>query len=368
MAQSQLNVQVDWERWQGANQVESHVSANWPITPEETDEECMARLQIKTMRDARGKHYEVFPGPDNKERGEKEAALKYIDALGAQNGVDVSDWKISSFKKGGEMIVKRSDLNKIFFTLSKKAKKAIAPKYVRAAVIKDLSARLEYNIQHDIQDTDVNILNQQTWIKSHQEDLENKKRNILKGERALLELCKKRGELVEKSKNTTGKYRFSKQLKDLLRTGKFMLPEKQPDRRLHLLTKPIYKSFFRKEQAKALMVPLGQYLIELTRNGNSWTTKVLMGKNNIVCSDRYYHPHVNHNGSVCMGDMTVPYTEAVNKGNFFEAMICIYDILANFNEDGSPYVEFSNFEIKYKQNLSTQKRNKKMASSADVPF
>lgn len=316
---------------------------------ENDDGENMAREKIVTMRDARGKHYEIFAGPDNAARGQKEGILKYIELLGTQTGTDVSEWEIAKFFKNKKIIIDKGEINKIFFKEKSKISMFSAvkkPKYVKAEILKDLSRRV--NIDYAIQIANAKLSVQTAAAqKAHQE------RGVLNIQREIEKRQKIVEELTEKA-NTTTLQDYKLQIKALLKTGKIELAENQPIGGIRFITTPINKSLFHSGQARNMFVPLGQFFITVTNTDGSWRAAIDPAKNNINVRN-YYHPHVSGQG-LCMGSAHVMREEAQKKGNFFDYVMSHYNTLADFDDQGSPYIALYEFENEYKRLLKLKEK------------
>lgn len=331
---------------------------NWSFTDSEPPpivqedeflEDDMQKLSSMTMRDAREKHYEVFKGPDDALRGKKEASLKYIESLGVDTQTDVSDWKLKDFFKGTKIITSRNEINKIFFKLkSKKApSKEEKPKYVKAATLKELSRKINVDYQP-------RILTAEAAVLSANANLNEIKRQVTSWEREVENKQKAKQVLVDKAALAT-LHDYKMDLKKILKTGKFTIPVNQPASGLYLMTKFINKRSFNDNRAEALLVPLGKYLVHISvTTDGKWQHTIHTGEDNITVDDNYIHPHVSSN-NLCAGAMGVEMQVYKDKGQFYEYIMLIFDILANFNDLGNPYRRLHQFEDAYKRKLKTKK-------------
>lgn len=329
-----------------------------PEKIEENDEEIMAKQKIVTMRDARAHHYEIFGGPDDEVRGQKEGILKYIENLGIENETDVSEWKISSFKNGKNLILEKNKINKIFFSLQSRAqlKKMFKPakksKYVKASEIEALSKKVPLTSNQNLVSAEQNLKTAENAVKYNQNYIEMYQREKVKCERMVVERQEIRDRYVKESAIHADPKPFAVQLKKLLKTGKVMLAETQPNNGIDFLTAPINKTFFCKEQATNTMVPLGQYLIKFRNTGLYWTITVKPGKDNIFVG-RFFHPH--NGGRMCWGAMGTPLEQAKRDGNLFDYIMTAYETLSLFEErDG--YTSLYQFEEEYKKKLKEKRK------------
>lgn len=322
-------------------------------------EEEMASKNIVTMRDARKKHYEIFSGPDDEKRGQKEGILKYIESLGVQTQTDVSEWKLSKFKKNGRLITDKKMINKIFFSsikktnlscgpLEKLAKKNFKSLLQSKKVIEDLSNRFQVDF-----DRQIRIHQQQ--IKSSKRNVENHNRQALLYTRDIEEKQKKIDEIIKQkeSKGKSGeKNPFHDQLMAVLKTGKFSLIDQDSPDAIKFETAPINKSFFDKRQATNIFIPLGTYMVSFYpgNNASEWQVYVDEGNDNINVNG-YLHPHLEEGGGFCFGSMGDTLEQIKKTANFYEYMMAVWDAIANFEDNGDHYTPLYKFEERYKEML-----------------
>lgn len=84
----------------------------------------------------------------------------------------------------------------------------------------------------------------------------------------------------------------------------------------------------------------GKFEFRLNVN-NGYELRILRLENNI---DRgsYYHPHINSEGQICLGNMTELFEDARSQGNLLQMMEVGYQVITNYNPD-SPYVSLADF-------------------------
>lgn len=394
------DVQVEAVEWySGPNEAPIPGIFQAPEIPGEnfkgTDEEYMTLNKMTTMRDARGHHYEIFPGKNDAARGQKEGILKYIEALGVSNQVDVSSWKLSLFHTNGKLITDRRKINEIFFREAKNSEKLKGGvKYAKTSVLKELAARLATGNNQAIVEKQrglngasencrmyLNAIEQNVReVAAMQRDIETRlkknddyKREHLKNERLREEAEAELNRLKEEAAKDKDSV-LMKQVKELMKTGHFILPEKQEEQiiSIDLITKPITHSFFCKKQAKNIIAPLGQYRINTQVNNGNWIVKVFKHRGNTVAG-AHIHPHISRENGLCMGAAKVPFQEAVKKQDFFGAMMAVWAVLAEFAEDGNPYVDLYKFEEAYCKKVKEKtarkaERKQEQNQAEEIPF
>ncbi len=308
--------------------------------------------EVKTIRDARAKHYEVFPGKDDVYRGKKEAMLKYIEELGIQTKTDVSEFPIGKFLDSGTggIILDRRKANSIFFELKQTlADKPSPQKRVMGKTLEKFAGRMGLDYERQIE---------------HQRGrFDNKAKDLREYNRAILAIERDKESITAAIALLEQKQAAKQDVKDhvdsirrLLKSGIFTLAEAQEKKGLCLITKPLLKTFFSKKQATNLAVPLGQFRVCIWPSdaGDTWFVKAYMHKNNVQVQTKP-HPHIDRGGTICMGSAGEAWTKAINKQDLYAAFMAIWDIIANFQEAGGGYIPLCDYEAAYKESLPNYK-------------
>lgn len=342
---------VDWGRWEPIREDAPPEIKELILDTEDLDEEGhMKKIEVKTMRDARARNYEIFPDKNDEKRGVKEAAIKYIEHLGNEAGVDVSEFKLDKFKKSGKIVTNRVQINKIFFGLAKKSLALDRPQYVKADAIKAVAGRLNC-------DPLAAVTEAETLLRRAEVSLLENKRYLVESEQ-LIE--KRKAELAKAEQLAKGTPRFelSSVLRKIMKKGIFTLCDKQPDVGIHFLSRPIRKTFFSKEQATNLVVPFGQFVVHVFSGtiygGAPWDCRVKAGLDNIV-TQGYLHPHVQGRGDkggvkICFGSAGKAYDNARTKGDLEGMLDAIWDVFQNFEDrSGDGYRPLHEFEATYRE-------------------
>lgn len=295
---------------------------------------------VKTMRDARGYHYEIFNGSNDEEIGKKEAILKYIEDLGQRTGVDVGDFELSSFVKDGHIILNRAQINKIFFGLKRKTKKLPKERYVKAAEIKSAVAEFVY----DPTAMTFKLATERMLVAT---DLRNARNTVRKLEERYNEINQEILAQQNQPSAEDSSLKWTNEIKKVLATGKFTMHKVQRDGVVTFLSKFINKSFFSEAQATNLIVPLGRFKVDVIPDKKGgWTISVGAGEDNITIG-QYVHPHIGVKNYICMGEIGNSYHKNYAKRDFYACMMDLYDVMANF-EERKGYIPLYQFEQAYK--------------------
>lgn len=111
-----------------------------------------------------------------------------------------------------------------------------------------------------------------------------------------------------------------------------------------------------------LRVDFGKYVVRIIFD-NGISMKVLCFEDNVQ-NDGFYHPHVNDDGIVCLGNVAELFNEALMVGDIFKMVDITRSVLVNYNNEG-PYISLAEF-VKHSEQvqpngeyfeISTESRN-----------
>jgi hypothetical protein len=106
-------------------------------------------------------------------------------------------------------------------------------------------------------------------------------------------------------------------------------------RGLTFITSPISLSYFRASQAITNTANLGRYSVSIGFYGTKLTARVFEFADNLWV-ERYIHPHVDTEGSICFGNAKPAASVAAASIDLPSFMSIIKDVLTIYNDD-NPY-------------------------------
>lgn len=302
-----------------------------------------------TMEQARRKAYNVFPPDlDEQARTKQVNQLKYIEHLSIATKTVTDGWPVLDVFKNPEtglLYTERSKINQKFFEFREKIP-AEAPK--DQAISEVLASRVQEAckgfLESSLQQCFERVDELKHKVKVQSVEVLNQQRSLARASAALKGL---------KELQALGDKNLVNEVRRTLEEGFYELHPIQNSNKIRLLTAPI-KLYFRNQlQAVEVLVPMGQYVVEIYPTDDGiLQVRVYAGKENpIYMSSRdkhiFIHPHVGYDGSVCFGNLMTEVNLAAATLNVAKFSRLVRDALSHYNND-NPHIQLHKFEERWK--------------------
>ncbi len=280
---------------------------------------------FKNMKEARSSHY--WYGDVAREKSEAiQSVCKYIDTLAAQVNVDVGDWPLDQF--GTEL--NKKHINKVFFSFAENT-----PKEEASGLIK-ITKKVCYEFDKYLKQRGAQRRIDER-IKCAMRELSNHRSTIDDLERDLRRYQAQKDGFVSQDTHS--------QLYALCRDPFFSVPKQNPTTGISVVTAPITLTYANPKQAANIVVPMGQYEIQVLANSYGLYCRVWAYEDNPLasCHDGYWHPHVGSDGAVCFGNGQEQAERLGGSGDLVGYLSLVKRVLTEYN-DGNPYAGLERFQ------------------------
>jgi hypothetical protein len=250
-------------------------------------------------------------------------AIRYVEHLAGVTKTDIASLPLGHFlNSNGNMIVERTELNRVFFKLRENLtetprERAIIPRerlleieeYLRAALNRACDKR------------ELEVRGQFVRVQTKARALQEEKRILVERKLSLMAL--------EKARDTGPS--LSPQVQKVLDRGFYTLSSGSG---LSFVTEPITLSYYNMTQGRENVAFMGKYIVDL-KFENGFSPRVYAFLDNLSCAG-CVHPHVGPTGLICFGDQqSAAETYAANL-DLVSLMELIKDVLTVYC-DKNPY-------------------------------
>lgn len=287
------------------------------------------------MQEVRKRGYKVFLGvEDERKRSTLENAIKYVDLLAAQAQVDVTSWPVLEVfhnENTGTIHTDKAKLNQAFFNWAKTQRVSTSRLTAqRRQALNSMSDnfkqirrdRLKLELQQKLRD-----------VAHYSRHFDN----------AMLAAAKTQAMLSAMNQNQANE--MAQALEEVLSDGWYHVDEITSEA-IRLLTPEIVLSHVNPSQKVDVRVPVGSFLVEFQLMRGS--LRVFRHKNTFPPEEpdkfgdyrfhgTYYHPHVNHEGRVCFGEINQSVMQAIGNFDIKAVFTATRQVLTTYC-DQSPYV------------------------------
>jgi len=259
-------------------------------------------------------------------------ALDYIKQLASLSGTNIIAWNILEVFGTGEdnaILTDKSQINKKFFEKVNSIRSRKSTKIAELNKIPELVKALDNQIERVLKEK------KRSYQGKINSCLDEVKRLHTKMESNLQQATKFGIELSRMNGDDPSGL-LKEEIAETLSQGYWINPVVE-DNHLYLNTKSnVVISYINKQAKVDVELDVGQLAVKI--NLDTFEMWVIPYKKNISSQSRFFHPHVNANGSICWGDALSQVSQWRTELKLGSMLRMLYSLLYNYNSS-NPYID-----------------------------